>query len=137
MCFIQGKKKHNDKAKQRPWKILYQFETIPYLWEDFEEMCKYQQENEKSFVKHNAISAIQKENGSVVTWGLAMCKKKYIDPYTEQVMSVVKAKDETEFKYMIKKEMGIDIDFDLSLKDKDFTGFTEEQGCCTLKSDSN
>ena len=136
ICFIQGKKRHNDKAKQRPWRIVYRFQTTPYLWKDFEEMCKYQQESEKSFLKYNAITTIQKENGSVVTWGLAMCKKKYIDPYTEEILSTVKAKDETEFKNMIKKEMGIDIAFDLSLKDRDFTGFTENKECCTLRPNS-
>ena len=136
MYFFQGKKKHNEKAKHRPWRIIYRFETTSYSIKDFEEMCKWQQESEKSFLKYNAVSAIHKENGIVGTWGFSMFKKKYIDPYTEEMMSVVVAKDETEFKNIIKKEMGIFIDFDLSLKDRDFTGFTEAQKN-NLKSNCN
>ena len=51
----------------------------------------------------------------------------YIDPYTEEVISVLETKTEAEFKEMIKKEMGVVINFPLSLKAIDFTGFTEEE----------
>lgn len=89
------------------------------------------------FLKYNTISIIQTQNGGIWTWGYQMCKKIYIDPYTEEVVNVVKAKDQTEFKNMIKEEMGIELGFDLKLNDRDFTGFTEEQGCCTFKCDKS
>lgn len=120
-----GKKKDNEEAKLRGWNIVYQFETTPYQFKDFEDMCKYQQENENSFLKFNAISYLQTKDGGLCTWGFNLCKKKYIDSYTEEIVSVVKAEDEKEFKKLIEDEMGTHLDFHLKPIARNFFGFTD------------
>ena len=99
-------------------------------------MCQYQQDSDSSFLKHNAICCIQTNEGITITWGMNLCEKKYIDAYTEEVMSVAKAKTVKEFKEILKSNMGIKITFSLFTKERDFTGFTEEQGCCSVKNKS-
>jgi len=92
-------------------------------------MCAYQQESDVGFLNNNAISCIQTKEGVTLTWGMNLCKKKYIDPLTEEVVSVRKAETEEEFKEMLKAEMGMKISFPLYMKTRNYTGFTEEQGC--------
>jgi len=87
-------------------------------------MCEFQHD-ESNFLKKNAISCIQTDDGLTMSWGKSICKKKYIDSYTEEVVSIIKARNEEEFKLIVKKEMGIEINFPLCLKADDFTGFTE------------
>ena len=103
---------------------MYKFTLTPQKIEDFVESCE-RQHDEDNFLKVNAISSIQTDIGTTMTWGMHVCKKKYVDPYTEEIISEVEARNETEFKEMIKDEMGIVIDFPISLKAKNFTGFTE------------
>ena len=66
------------------------------------------------------------EEGITTTWGQTLCKRKYVDPYTELVTSVVESKTEKKFRELLKKEMGIVVDFPLCMKDEDFVGFTDE-----------
>ena len=106
------------------WELVYKFHLQPRNFNDFDEMCQYQQD--LGVLKHNAISCIQTNEGKIITWGMNLCKKKYIDPYTEEVVSVAKAKTEEEFKEMLNSNMGIKITFSLSTKERDFTGFKEQ-----------
>ncbi|XP_076819051.1 arylamine N-acetyltransferase, pineal gland isozyme NAT-10-like [Clavelina lepadiformis] len=106
------------------WQILYKFDTAPRKFEDFQKMCDYHQDSEESFLKYNTISCLLNEDGIVITWGLNMCKKKYIDPYTDQLTEVKLAKTEKELREILKKEMGLDIDFELKVQARDFKGFT-------------
>ena len=115
--------------------MVYQFNLKPRKLNDFDEMCVYQQDSESSFLKNNAITVIQTKSGITISWGLAFCKKEYIDPYTEKITSIEEVKNDAEFKEKIQKEMGIQIDFPLFLKSDNFSGFTEEQGCCNYKNE--
>jgi len=78
-------------------------------------------------LKHNAIGCIRTDDGITMTWGQNLCKKKYVDPYNEEVTFVVNAKTQEEFKELIRKELGIAIDFPLYAQAKDFVGFTDEE----------
>ena len=108
------------------WKNYFQFKLNPKELCDFDEECEFHQNEKGSFLKNNTVSGIVTEEGVIVTWGQSLCKRKYVDPYTEQVTSVIEAKTEEEFKDLIKKEMGIVIDFPLCMKDEDLIGFTDE-----------
>ena len=90
-------------------------------------MCDFQQDSDLSFLKYNAISCLQTEEGITISFGMTICKKKYIDPYTEEIIEVIMPKTEEEFKNIIKKEMGIELGFPLTLQARDFTGFIEER----------
>ena len=68
---------------------------------------------------------LTEEGWLTLIWGQALCKRKLVDPYTEHVTSVVETKTEEKFKELMTKETGIMIDFPLSIKGRDFTGFTD------------
>ena len=88
-------------------------------------MCDFQQNDETGFLKNNAISCLEKDNGKILTWGQNFCEKKYIDPYTEELVRVVSTETEEEFKKLLKEEMGIEIDFTLAVKADNFKGFSK------------
>ena len=122
-CVYSGKKKLNDQENLKKWEIIYKFNLQPRKLNDFDEMCQYQQDSDSSFLKHNAVTCIQTKEGKTVTWGQALCKIKYIDPYSQEIVTVVEAKTEKEFKDMLKVHMGIEINFPLFIKAKDYSGF--------------
>jgi len=125
--FIIGKEKHSQRAKLNKWEFVFEFNIQPRKFNDFDKMCAFHQDSEKSFLKHNAISCVQTKEGMLIMWGMNFCKKKYIDPLTEEVVSAGKAETEEEFKDILKVEMGMKITFPLFMKTRDYTGFTEEQ----------
>ena len=124
-----GRKKLREKA-EKDWKPFYRFKLNPKELEDFNQANDYQHDHELSFLKHNAIGCIQTNEGITLTWGKNLCKKKYVDPYHEEVTSIVEAKSENDFKELLKKELDITIDFQLSTKSKDFVGFTDDKNDC-------
>ena len=90
-------------------------------------MCSVVQDGVFDFFINNTISCLSAEDGIALTWGYQYCKKKYIDPYTEEVIEVVVTKTENNFKKLLKEKWGLVLNFPLDLKAKNFIGFTDDK----------
>ncbi|XP_078492392.1 arylamine N-acetyltransferase 1-like [Ciona intestinalis] len=110
--YSKGTTKHVSTGKE--WKPLYKFDIIPRKWEDFKEMCDYQQDNENNFLKNNTLCSKQSEFGSVALWGWSACEKVFLDSMTEKIKWKRNAKDQDELKEILKQHFQIEIDFDLN-----------------------
>nr|XP_002131125.2 arylamine N-acetyltransferase, liver isozyme-like [Ciona intestinalis] len=101
------------KVKGKQWNSIYRFDIIPRKWEDFKEMCEYQQDDEDSYLIHNTICAKQSKYGSVAVRGWMTFEKMFVDPMTEKYKWRKETKSQEELKEVLKKYFQVEINFDL------------------------